>query len=452
MFVLIALMCMSGVYLLMVRVGKTVPGAQMGLENPLFVPILWVLFQMTDFIYLYYDNSPSLRGVYFTGENRDIVYGLLVFTLAIIALLSGIGYGLSVFSKNSKEIVNRAIFTRDAAKIALPFSLTIVSLNIFLFIQLIVSNSENFSEISALKAKTASDFPILSVLTWMSVLSVGYLVSTSTRSKTVLLAYLIPAMALSWGTGSRIHLIILAIFALQAFRRRNVSIPVGWAPIIAPLAIIFLTLLRSVRAGSGGITNFFYDRGGVLPSLYGSDEVATAETITFGLKNLSQAFMYRWPGEGIAGLLITYLPREYIQWKPFPASSQFTQWLSPGIWEASRSQFTIGGVMEACMEFGVVGALLYLFVIGFGFAYLLCRAARSPSLQAFFYASLSIFLFLVLRTDMQTSGVFVLPLILTVSAIALLRQTTRKTRRARIHPGRFQAANPQYLPNGARQR
>ena len=438
MFVFFVILLMFAMYKLMISVGQRVPGKQRGLENPIYLPFLWVIFQLTDFMYLYYDTKANLRGLGLLPTQWEISKAFVVYSGLIFILLFGINYGLkrATHVKFEKPLVTQ--INKNSARFVLFYCIAILIITIFVFFQFVSIGGRNFSEVSALKSKTSGEFPIISILIWLAVDSVCLLMATSTKNKFIILAYLVPAVLLSWGTGARIHILILAVFALQAFKRRKISISIAWAPFIAPVLIILFTVLRSVRAGAEGLNDFLYDRGGVLSTLFGSDEVATAETMTFGLKSLSQSFMDRWPGEGIVGLLLSPLPRAAVDWKPLPASSQFSEWLSPGLWASSRSQYAIGGVLESCMEFGIVGAAIYLFAIGFVLGMLLVYASRHQGLRWFYYGSLSIFLLLFLRTDMQGTGIYVWPWLITVimiSAVQLTMPDNGNRRRSARHLG-----------------
>lgn len=431
MVVLIVLLGLGLLYRTMIVVGRRVPGHQVGLENPLFPAFLWIMLQLIDFIYLSYDNTPTLRGLSVNFTEFDIVMAVLVYFIQLFCLLYGINYGLvQRFSANSS--VNAAAYKRPADSPIIIYSAAISFATIAVFYFYIRSNGWDISEISARKAQISGDFPLISIMIAMSVISVGYLITTVLKSLPRILALLAVAMLLSWSTGARIHIFILAMFALQALRRKGVSIPVSLAPVMMPIVILFFTVLRSIRAGSGGIQNFFDDRGGVLSSIFGSDEVATAETVTFGLHSLAEHFMYRWPGEGLVGLLISPLPRSAVAWKPYPASSQFTQWLSPGIWEASRSQFTIGGLLEACMEWGVFGSFLYLAAIGLIIGAVLKRVSADSRRRNFAYACVAVMLFSFIRTDMATSGVFFWPMMISALAIIVVERIAPKTKGYRL--------------------
>lgn len=413
----------------LVFLGQTmalVPGEQKGLENPLMIPFAWACFQYFDFMYLYFDPSPHIRNFNITFGPYDPDIAVFTFFVCINAILVGLNFSLRApQARRPLRLVTTS--ERNGAMIA---AMILVPLSYVVFFRSVGGGDDfDLATVSALKAQTSTDLPFLAIIVWMATVSFGMFLLTNRLSVRTVLILAGLEMVGTVLTGSRTHMIIVGIFLLQYLKRRGFSISALALPVIGVPVLALLTVIRSFRAVEvGNVGDFINAKGGVFSSIFGSDEVGMAEIMTYGVGNLNASYMQRFPGEGVSGLLVYFLPRSIFAWKPFPASSQFTQWVSPDIWASSRSQFTIGVPMEATMEFGVLGAVLFLFMVGYFAGRVLKHVAQTSEYSWFYYGIFSVIMLLFLRTDMQSIGIIVWPLIFTLIFHKLVSGALRMAR------------------------
>lgn len=433
MIVPVALTLLALVVALALAAGKHVPGRDLRFANPIVIPTAFVIIVLLDFLYMGFDAAPELWGAPVVADGMAAAWVCLTYGVLILALYCGVLLGLRISPSASfkPRDTNEFVFDTTAAGwLAIIFG----AVSFVLFLQEVLSGA-SLAQISAQKALLSSSNRALPIVTWMAVIATGYYLSTSQAGiKHLAMVWLIASIA-AGATGVRSHLITLTVFFLSALARRRKGPGIAALPYVVVAGFVLLTFLRFVRASAvreiRSLGEFLEYQGGPLKTIFGSAEMASAEIASLATRWSETVQAPRFPGEGLAGLVLGMMPRALFDWKPLPASTEFTTFVAPTV---TTSQLVIGSPMELMVELGITGATVAALCIGVLYGALIMRAAKLSPQAYFAYPALALGALVFLRTDIANMGVYLWPLLFFVIVHKMVRATCFPKTRRRSEP------------------
>ena len=167
-------------------------------------------------------------------------------------------------------------------------------------------------------------------------------------------------------TGSRGVLILVLLIWAVALVVHGIRISSLWYLVVIPVLSVFLSVSRYFLREAwryDTYSEFVEDRGGYFQLFFGTVEIGMAEALST-IVIRANAFN-RAPFESFLGLLIYPLPRSVFEFKPWGASSYFTQEMSPVRWYWTKSEILTTGYGDLILQFGLVGATAAVFLLAF---------------------------------------------------------------------------------------
>lgn len=199
-----------------------------------------------------------------------------------------------------------------------------------------------------------------------------------------------------------------------------------------PLVGIFLLIVRYYSREADkfdSLQAYLSEGGGALSLFFNTPEISMAEAMSVNLVN---QMVERAPFDSIVGVLLAFVPRAIIPWKPFGASAEFTMAADLARWELVKSEWTVTGFVNLFLDFGYLGAIAGSGALAYIWARVFCtHAARGGQALRFWGPVSIVMLYIFFRADLYNLGLFLWPL----SAVLLIHWGFTKIVHMRILPG-----------------
>jgi hypothetical protein len=227
-------------------------------------------------------------------------------------------------------------------------------------------------------------------------------------------------------SGTRGHLVFLALIVLVWLIVHGTRVPARVALLLVPLALVALMtmrfLLRDIPAGRSW-EQILENIGGWMGLVMNLGDVASTDNLTL----LTEGYVRlpREPLQSVGGLLVYPLPREIVGFKPYSASIEFTIAQSPWLWHTTRTSTNLGGYGDlfAAWRWGTLGIV---FLLGFVYSrfFWILGTASAPR-QVFWVPVLLYVLFHFMKTGIMELGYFVWPFLFVGVTHALVERFER---------------------------
>lgn len=383
--------------------------------HPLFLASVFCLIYLFDLLYQNLLGVTALRGVTVNLSNFEISQVVLVHLWAFLGLVLG-----AVAAFRSRRRIKAVRFPDTFASAALVWFLLVSGGTLALYVSSF-GPTFGLDEIGANKALNASRNPVLAQMFWLVVMSAAICITVEKVSMVRIALVLGIAVFTVFSSGVRGQLVVLAMAALYAFSLHGLRIG-RWAALLAlvPLALV-LSVLRVLSRGgpsfAGDVQAYIGARGGLLSFLFETDEISHAEIFSQFVLN-EHLPLWRFPFQGLLGVLAVPLPRDWFAWKPTALSTDFTRYWSPEIYANSRSELVVGGFSEAVLEFGVIFAPVLTALVGYVTVRLFLRSIHASKPSALFACLASIGVLFFLRNELFILGIVAWPAL--ISALGAL--------------------------------
>lgn len=255
------------------------------------------------------------------------------------------------------------------------------------------------------------------------------------RWNLILTAYFV-AVLLLLPIGSRGSIAMLTV-GLLFWASRHWRIPVAALYVFSPVVAIGLTYYRWATRESAVYNTFgqFLDaHDGLAGALFNTPDISMAEAITI---NVNQDLVHRMPWDSILGVLLIPVPRSIAPFKPFGASTEFTQQSDLARWLTVKAEWTVTGFVNLLMDFGYVIALFATFGLAYWWSITMARRASSQRSISFAAPVLIYFMYVFYRGDIYNLGTAMWPAGLVVIAHTV---ATRIFKSAKAKPAVGRAA------------
>jgi hypothetical protein len=334
-------------------------------------------------------------------------YELTISILAYLWLLGGLGFGIYYGSK--VKPLRKETLPSDAVNAATLYVLCVLTI---VAVVATYGTSLNIAKNSASKAINAADNPFMGVLSWATVVIVGYALTTRPLKLPQIVFRSLIAAIVVFPDGVRMQLIAIVIaFGYALVRQgRKVGRTAFLAFLFVPLVVGLTAMRFFLRATAwyhGTADAYLNVHGGFLGIIFGSDEISTAAIFPqFLLNNFMK--ISRWPGEMVMAILLYPVPRAMAgDIKPLPVSSEFTIFWSPNIFKSSRSELVIGAMAEAVSTYGVILGAFWLAAVGYYAIRLFVRHSGGERQSLFGAFVVAIGLLLFVRDETFTVGLWI---------------------------------------------
>jgi oligosaccharide repeat unit polymerase len=409
--------------------------------NPLLIFCFVSLLFNLDFVTLW--NLPEIEFLELVTSlpQGTILDAYGTYTFLFLGVFGGFGVAFVYWARDTRSMRKpRSAPAYDrSAKLAAQI-LFYVALVFATVVLLIVYTPSVYTEVSY--TVVGRENPILTIAWWVIPSGAALLVAYHPKplSGTRLLGLIVSAVVIGVSGGARLPaLLILLIIgiAYTTFNRKRISI--NWyVPTILGTAV-FLAMTRYVfREGEKYATfdEFISGEGGYLRLFFSGEEVSFAKVFSVVY---AYSPLQREPFESFLALVLLPFPRQMATFKPFGGSSAFTQHVSPFRWEWTKSETLITGYGDFLWQFGLYGAAVGVFVLGFLWLWLCLRVVRSPAQTTVLWTPLLIWwMYMFVRGDIFNIGLLLWPALVMIALHRLLSRLLARVYEHREVTGRVQ--------------
>jgi hypothetical protein len=331
--------------------------------NPLVIfAFLAFLFNL-DFIYLFQNPGIEFLETKAIVSTADVLNAYCAYTLIGLGALAG--FVLALARHENFDVARaRPLGRFEPAKLLAAQIIFVAGL--LAMILIIRFHSEGDANLSY--QIITRENPAIAVFTWMQPTCLALVIAHSRRpvSKASLLAATsICVLVLAFSPGARVMPLVCGLVFLVAYSDSRRLPAWLYAPAI-PIIGVFLAANRyAFRENdfSGSFSQYLDEHGGLLRLFFAGEEIGFAKTFTavYGFARDLQLF----PAQSVFALLLAPIPRSIIPWKPLGSSATFTSYFSPERWELTKSETLITGFGDAVWQFGTIGAMIAMMLLGF---------------------------------------------------------------------------------------
>lgn len=332
--------------------------------NPLIFFLFLSIFFNIDFYILWESDGLKARLYEIPVElgRSDVLYGYFIYTLMFYGACIGIYFSHINWVRSRPQ--ERAMLNTDGVRSqhrsATLIILFFFSLGIYSLIEM---NSLSF--FSARQSVFRDRVWLIAAFSFVIPSLCIYLASNLKNIYVSVIAIMLCAVIM-YGTGTRGHIIYIALIFAIWLQLRGYRISKVWLIAAVPIITLFLVLERYYRRYSGRSINFgdfLAENDGVFTMFFHSGEISMAEVITtiiFELENFD-----RFPFESFIGLAMFPAPRSIFTFKPTGASAVFTEYVAPVRRAVSGSELATTGYGDIIMQFGIYLSPIVMFILAY---------------------------------------------------------------------------------------
>ena len=330
--------------------------------NPLVIfAFLAFLFNL-DFIYLFQNPGIEYLETKAIVSTADVLNAYCAYTLIGLGALAGFVLALARHENFDAARARPLRLFEPAKLLAAQIIFVAGMLATILIIRFLSEGDANLSY-----QIIARENPVIAVVNWMQPTCLALVIAHSRRpvSKGSLLATSICVLVLVLSPGARVFPLVCGLVFLVAYSDSRRLPAWLYAPAI-PIVGFFLAANRyAFRENdfSGSFSQYLDEHGGLLGLFFASEEIPFAKSFTAVYRFAPDQQLF--PAQSVFALLLAPIPRSIIPWKPFGASATFTSYFSPERWELTKSETVITGFGDAVWNFGIIGAIIALILLGF---------------------------------------------------------------------------------------